>query len=86
MFIAKKYFETNAGKFKKGDIVPNDIAKKYFRDVEETEGELLVETPSPVTVAVVEETVEVEEAVEVEETVEEAEEVKDYSNKNKRRR
>jgi len=34
-FIAKKYFETNKGSFKKGEKVPADIAKRYFRDVEE---------------------------------------------------
>jgi len=34
-YIAKKYFETNKGQFKKGDEVPADLAKKYYRDVEE---------------------------------------------------
>lgn len=35
MFIAKKYFETNKGSFKKGAEVPADIAARYARNVEE---------------------------------------------------
>ncbi len=55
MYIAKKYFETNKGSFKKGDVVPNELAEKYLRDVElvgSVKEELLVETPSKVDVIV----------------------------------
>jgi len=52
MYIAKKYFETRFNRvFKKDEIVPDEIAKYYLRDVELKEGELLVEDPSEVQVS-----------------------------------
>jgi len=50
MFIAKRLLETNVGVFKKDSIVPDEVAKKYWRYVTEVEGELLTETPSEVEV------------------------------------
>ena len=55
MYIAKKYFETNKGSFKKGEVVPNELAEKYLRNVElvgSTKEELLVETPAEVMVEI----------------------------------
>lgn len=52
MYVAKKLLETNKGIFKKGEEVSEEIAKKYFRYVEEIEGELLTETPSTVGVKI----------------------------------
>ena len=67
MFIATNYLETKFKKsYKRGEVVPNDIAKLYPKSVTESkdapkEAELLVETPSEIIVEV---------EVEVEETYE----------------
>ena len=69
MYIAKKYFETNKGQFKKGQEVPADIAVRYIREVNlvngvinetvpQVEEELLIETPQAVEVVVEEDEVE----------------------------
>ena len=51
MYIATKLIETRFNKvFRKGDIVPDEIAEHYLRYVTKEEGELLVETPSEVIV------------------------------------
>jgi len=57
MFVAKQYLETRFNKiFKKGDIVPDEIAEYYMQYVEKKgDEELLVETPSDVTVEIKEE-------------------------------
>ena len=83
MFIAKKYFETNVGSFKKGAEVPANIATKYPRDCE-----LVKEEITKVVEKVVEELENTEgllfESPSVVETVvEEVEEVKSFK-KNKR--
>jgi len=54
MYIAKGYLETKFNKiFKKGDVVPDEIAEHYKNNVEKiNEDELLVETPSDVEVII----------------------------------
>jgi len=54
MYIAKTYFETRFKKiFKKGDVVPAEIAEQYLTKVEKQgDDELLTETPSEVKVTV----------------------------------
>ena len=50
MYIAKRYLETRFKKvFKEGEIVPDEIAKFYKRDVEFQEGELLVDESSNIS-------------------------------------
>jgi hypothetical protein len=82
MYIAKSYFETRFKKsFKKGDVVPSEIAEHYLRYVEKDgEKELLVETPSEVSVEV---SVETEEEVETKEETETKEEVETKKTKKK---
>ena len=49
MFIAKRYLETRFKRaFKKGEIVPDEIAKYYKRDVKEEVGELLIDDSSEI--------------------------------------
>jgi len=92
MFIAKNYFDTRFKKsFKKGEIVPDEIAKFYMNAVIEEKGELLTETPSEVKVTKekvedIEEKVEdIEEKVEdIEEKVEEEIKVKEKRSKKKK--
>ena len=51
MYKAKNYFETKyKTTYRKGDIVPDEIAKDYLTNVIKEEGELLVETPTEVQV------------------------------------
>lgn len=71
MYIAKGYFDTKFKKsFKKGDVVPAEIAEVYLKYVtKEGDDELLVETPSEVTVTTV--TVEKDESKEDEILVDE---------------
>jgi hypothetical protein len=78
MYIAKGYFDTKFKKsFKRGDVVPNEIAEQYLRYVtKDGDKELLVETPTAVEVIVEEEVKETEEPKETEE-VEEVKEVKE---------
>jgi len=54
MYIAKTYFETKFKKiFKKGDVVPAEIAEHYLTKVEKQgDDELLTETPSEVKVTI----------------------------------
>jgi hypothetical protein len=78
MFIAKKFFETNRGPFKKGAEVPAEIAERFADVVEEVDTpggvkeELLLETPSSVIV-------EIDEDEETDEAV-----IEDNSKKNKK--
>lgn len=67
MYIAKGYLETKFNKiFKKGDVVPDEIAKHYKNNVEKiNEDELLVETPSDVEV-IIEEPETIDETIDVE--------------------
>jgi len=63
MFITTRLLETNEGVFKKGDTISDELARKYFRYVEEVKPktkskkktkepkeELLFETPTQVEV------------------------------------
>jgi hypothetical protein len=54
MYIAKSYLETKFNKiFKKGDVVPDEIAEHYLNNVTKvSDDELLVETPSDVEIIV----------------------------------
>ena len=63
MYIAKNYFETRFSKyFKKGEVVPAEIAEQYLSRVTIEDGELLTETPIEVETEVIEE--ELEEVIE----------------------
>ena len=57
MYIATGYFDTRFKKsFKRGEVVPNEIAELYSKYVtKDGDKELLVETPSEVTVTKVDE-------------------------------
>jgi len=76
MYIAKGYFDTKFKKsFKKGDVVPSEIAEVYSRYVtKESEDELLVETPSAVDVVVESESDLIEDKIE--DKIDDLEEVK----------
>lgn len=92
MYIAKGYFDTKFKQsFKKGDVVPTEIAEVYSRYVTEEEGELLVETPSAVEVVVETEADLIEDKIDVledqidelEEDLEEIEDKKEKKGKKK---
>jgi len=54
MYIAIGYLETKFNKiFKKGEVVPDEIAEHYMsRVIKKGDGELLVETPTEIEVIV----------------------------------